>query len=95
MDTRSGKRRRIEQSCHACVIRVGVGKYDAGKAGIVRGLWRHDDRRRAGRCELLAVLGIGQKTDLAGAGACQGADLRNDDRTVAPQLTAKTGDDFV
>ena len=61
----------------SCQTRCGEGWVSSAAR------WRHDDRRRAGRGKLFAVLGIGQKTDLAGAGASKGADLRDDDRTVA------------
>lgn len=68
---------------------------DARKRCIVCCLWRDDDSGSTRSGQLLAVLGIGEKGNVAFASTRERRNLCDKHRTVAPQLSAKPGDDFV
>ncbi|EXI73672.1 MAG: hypothetical protein AW07_02358 [Candidatus Accumulibacter sp. SK-11] len=95
MDTRSARSRWIEQGNDARVIGVGVLVHDPWQLGCGGRLRRHDDRRRQCRLQLRAVLRIGEEGDLACPRRLQRANLRDDDRPITMQHTAKPSDDLV
>ena len=68
---------------------------NAGTIGVVGSVRRNDDCCGPGRCKLLAILRIGEEGDLPFPGTRKRGDLANHDRPVAPQLSAKSGNDFV
>ena len=94
MDPCGCRSQRIQPLCDSGKVKVRVRADDARGRTIGGSSRRQYHRAGARGGKFFSVLGVGEKTDLAGTGMLQAGDLTDRKTSIANQFAAEAGNDI-